>query len=352
MRAALALEALYGTASDRATALAYHWGRAGDARKEAHYVTLSGEQALHIGAYHEAISYFRRALAFVSPADPAIRRIRLTQRLGEAHLGLGAYIEAQELYREILSLAEREREETARAEILYSLGEIAYAQRQYDEARALFEACRALFETLGDDAAVARALNSLGNVAEEIGEAELAQALYRQSFALTREVDSTRQILNINDGSSRLYDMAEMARLILQLSAQEEDGDVRGAAETLYQIGEIANEKKDYENARLYFIRAIRAASAQGNTDLALNCLMGLVQIFNHDGQRERALQLLAFILHYPESSENLQDGAERIAFELQSALPSDISESVWEQGKNSHIDDIVRDILAQWSED
>lgn len=350
-RVAEALEAQYGTASDRATALAYHWGKAGDRRKESHYVMLSGEQALRIGAYHEAISYFRRALSFLSPADPAIRRIRLTQRLAEAHLGIGEYDLAEVLYREVLALADANQEDGARAEILYSLGEIAYAQRQYDQARDVFEQSRELFEELSDDAGVSRALNSLGNVAEETGDSDLAQSLYRQSFARTRELGSTRQVPNVNESNSRLYDTAEMARLIIRLSAQEESDDQPGAADTLYQIGEIANEKKDFDNAKLYFLRALRASHALNNVELALNCLMGMVQIYNHEGKREEALHLLAFLLHFPDSSEDLQDGAERIAFELQSEIPSHVLEPVWERGKSSALDDIVQDVLTLLNE-
>lgn len=335
------IETVYSTKPDRANALAYHWGKAGDRQKEALYVALAGQQALRSGAYHEAVTFFKRGLALLTPNDAPIRRIRLTQSLGDAHLGFGGYEQAQTYYREALVLAEQFNEFAARADLLYNLGQIAYAQNTYAEARDLFQRSHDLYESLDDDMGMAKTLNSLGNVAEEMGDHQMAQELYRQSFAMARATSSTR-IINTNG----IYDAGQMSRLLEKLAQQERAKDVRGAADTLYQIGEIANEKKDYDNAKLYFLRALRSAHSIGALELALNCLMGMVQIFNSEGQRERALQLLAFLLYFPDSSEDLQDGAERIAFELQSEMPSDVLETVWEKGKNAALDEIVRDVL------
>ena len=65
-----ALERARGDSPGCVEPLAYHWRRAGDARREAHYTTLAGEQALHIGATREALRLLRRALELLPPASP------------------------------------------------------------------------------------------------------------------------------------------------------------------------------------------------------------------------------------------------------------------------------------------
>ncbi|MEL7436376.1 MAG: AAA family ATPase, partial [Chloroflexota bacterium] len=63
------LENLYGEDDAHIAALAHHWGQAGNTTKEERYVTFSGEQALRIGAFQEAISYFQKAFRLVQEAD-------------------------------------------------------------------------------------------------------------------------------------------------------------------------------------------------------------------------------------------------------------------------------------------
>jgi serine/threonine protein kinase len=69
-RIAEAIEAEYAGADEQTAALAFHWGAAGDAGKEAHYSARAGEQALQSSAYREAVAYFERAIALVSGGGP------------------------------------------------------------------------------------------------------------------------------------------------------------------------------------------------------------------------------------------------------------------------------------------
>jgi tetratricopeptide (TPR) repeat protein len=73
-KAALAIEAVYGGRTEYLSALALHWGAAGDAMREARYSVLVGELAISTGAYHSAAKSLARALeltqaSFESPAQ-------------------------------------------------------------------------------------------------------------------------------------------------------------------------------------------------------------------------------------------------------------------------------------------
>ncbi len=67
-QAALAIEAVYPDSPEWLVALAFHWGKAGDAAKELHAVRRAGEQALATYASREAIPHLERALTLLAPS--------------------------------------------------------------------------------------------------------------------------------------------------------------------------------------------------------------------------------------------------------------------------------------------
>jgi class 3 adenylate cyclase/tetratricopeptide (TPR) repeat protein len=76
--------------------LAYHWGHAGDDARTADYSAMAGEQALHSGAYQEAVEFLTQAIARDPRGHPGraehaerFRRANWERQLGEAHYGLG-----------------------------------------------------------------------------------------------------------------------------------------------------------------------------------------------------------------------------------------------------------------------
>jgi tetratricopeptide (TPR) repeat protein len=84
---AQAITIVYG--KERAAALAYHWGKAGDRAQEAYYSGLAGEMSLNTGANQEAVTYLAKALAF----EPSAMRER---QMGQALYGLGQLKQARE----------------------------------------------------------------------------------------------------------------------------------------------------------------------------------------------------------------------------------------------------------------
>ncbi|MCP3105019.1 AAA family ATPase [Myxococcus sp. K15C18031901] len=88
-RVAEALEAAYRDVPDEWTAaLCYHWGEAGDSRREAEYAQRAGEAALRVGACREALPFLTRALERVSSRE-VLRMGHLEALLAEARFQLG-----------------------------------------------------------------------------------------------------------------------------------------------------------------------------------------------------------------------------------------------------------------------
>ncbi len=71
-KVAEAIEQVHGVDDkERVNALAWHWSKAGDRLKEAHYTGIAGEEAVRLGACEVAIPLLERALALLAEEDRA-----------------------------------------------------------------------------------------------------------------------------------------------------------------------------------------------------------------------------------------------------------------------------------------
>jgi tetratricopeptide (TPR) repeat protein len=103
---AVAIEEAYPHSDDQATALAYHWGAAGNVYKESVYAAIAGEQALQAGAYPEATVLLQKALdRFGERQNVSLMdRVSLESHLGQAYLGAGKLPEARAALQSALHL--------------------------------------------------------------------------------------------------------------------------------------------------------------------------------------------------------------------------------------------------------
>jgi tetratricopeptide (TPR) repeat protein len=395
-RVAQAIEKTYPDSPQHIIALAHHWGKVKDEAKEEYYITLAGRQALTTGAYREAASYLQRALALVANAttqgDAETQRrkeIEIRNKLGESYLGFGHYETAREVYQENLQACETLKDKRAIADTQSKLGDVALALTDYDEANARYNECLSLYKELESQPNIARVLNSIGHVAYEQGDQTKAKALFQESLSLSREIGGQWGMAGSLSQTGSATREHERARQSLQsaLIKFRESNNQRGVAETLRDLGIIAHEQKDFKEADELFTKSLSIyrelndtagivqsltrlgliASAMGNYDvardylrdalrttltmkdtpLALQILDNFARVLAAEGQKERAVELVAFVIYNPTSTVATQDDAERLLAELESALPSDKMQAAWEKGKTRQFDHITGEILG-----
>jgi hypothetical protein len=91
-----AMEKVHANDTTLASELTYHWGKAGDLKKEAHYAVQSGTLALKSSAYEEAAINLRRALEIYDQIEVAdFDRAALEYQLGQAQMALGRLPESR-----------------------------------------------------------------------------------------------------------------------------------------------------------------------------------------------------------------------------------------------------------------
>ncbi|HLK53909.1 MAG TPA: serine/threonine-protein kinase PknK, partial [Candidatus Angelobacter sp.] len=87
---ALAIEQCYPGDLSYAAVLAGHWSSVGDSHKEAQYAALAGEQALRMGANHQAINFLERADGLAEQVGTTlVRHVEIRYLLSSAYFGLG-----------------------------------------------------------------------------------------------------------------------------------------------------------------------------------------------------------------------------------------------------------------------
>jgi class 3 adenylate cyclase/tetratricopeptide (TPR) repeat protein len=103
--------------------LAYHWQRAGDFARAAHFYERAGETALRNGAYAEASGFFQHTIRSDEQADSHaddFRRATWQRKLGESYLGLGKLAASKEALESALTLL-RQAPPSSNAGLLASL---------------------------------------------------------------------------------------------------------------------------------------------------------------------------------------------------------------------------------------
>jgi tetratricopeptide (TPR) repeat protein len=394
---------LSGNLLTHVAALAYHSGKAGDIAKEEYYITLSSEQALRNGAYQEALDFLTRAQTLLdrltlTPSEKLERQITLQQRIAEAHLGMGNYVTAQAIYQAVLASSQTTGNKPASAAAYRALGDVALVQETFGEARQLYEYSLAVYRELQDESGIARALNGLGNVAYELGDTTEARQLYQESLSLARSLGEdwgmagagasriTQEFPAVNPAKRAEYQLTRqrfeqelgeytvqdnkprMAATLYQMGITSQDvGELDDAiqhfrksmaiwqnldnsieiARCYERLGSVALTQQHYDEAWRYFRQSLQTSVGGEVTATTLYALMGIARLMITRHQPQQALELLAFLLHYPKSPEDLQDLAESFIFRLENELPPDVVENAWDTGKTSDLGTIVAQLLV-----
>ncbi len=366
----------------------------GNTPKEAYYTVLAGEQALRNGIYRDAIQFLERALTLVSEPDANAllrRQIYLRHRIGEAQLGLGEYTQAKQLYEENLTVARNIQDQKAIADALLSLGDVASARAEYSEALRYFNESLPIYRELNDQGDIAKALDRLGGATYELGKVDEAKSFYQESLNLSRESGSgwgmAGSIVHSTANETEQYGEAEKAfqaaiemyqqkhekRVLLEafqklfgVSDQSHEfgsifqlyertldnfrktDDEWAIGTTLHNIGRTAVAANDLPKAQISLREALRTADKLKNNAFILDILVTQARLLVKEGQKTRAIELLALALRHPDIQLQTEDEAEHLVFEMDDELePGKLAES-WEKGKALQIENVIGELMKQ----
>lgn len=293
-RVAEAIEAVYPNQPEKAIILAQHWGSAGNRTKERYYSQRTGEHALHVSAFDDAIQYFTRALDLLDN-QPDSRPVRadLLLKLGEALKYTGSYEAAAEKIEQALEIRRALGEPEGIAVTLLELSDLVTYVGDYNRAKSLAEYSLSLYQNLNHQQGIARSLDRMGLVLFHQGEYAEAVRLCSDGLRLSREIGDQRGITSaINNLGMIAFaqgDYPAATRYFQEtLEICRASGERRKAAAALLNLGSAAGEQNDYDAANHYFEESLaifRSIGERRGTAMALDNL-GVIAEFQADYPR------------------------------------------------------------------
>lgn len=390
------IEEQSGKNSTNTAILAFHWQMAGEIIKAEYYVTKSGEQALAIGAYTEALDHFKHSYQLVhqmtiSRSRKQRKQVHLRQRAAEAHLGLGQYAQARAYFKEGLMLCEDLGDSVGVAVSLGHLGAVSFALSEFSEAVRQYRKALQLYREARNQRGIAQTLNRLGDIAYEQEHHEIAGEYYQQSLEISRNLgkdwgmagsltadwtESSRPGKNWHTEKKRLsedlrrYQQTEqtplMASTLFELGVIEQElGDCRRASqhyqralllqaelgdnaaiiETRKKVGEVYILQGDYEPALSIYRAALQMAVDSHFQEQIYPLLLEIARVNAYRDEGYEALRLLSFLFNTDDAPEALQDKAEQLIFRLEVTLPEEQAKQAWDSGKQI----TAEAVLQQW---
>jgi tetratricopeptide (TPR) repeat protein len=387
-----ALEHLFGGHLDELAAeLAHHYALAGNHEKAIAHFIRSGERAMLISAYPEAIQSYENALE-QSVASGGADRARLLVRLGEVHDRRSDYAEAKKNLMAGLALAEQQNQAATTAAALCGLAWLASRQGAHDEARRLAhrgltwaheaedpkstalalrqlgiisnyqgnndlavrdlgEALR-LCRELNDLEGTARCLNSLGVVAIDQRKLEAAASYFEEALAISRKLGDRYgvgiRLVNLGVIAQEQGDHAAALRYHEEaLALAREIGDREGIAHGNLNLGGILVKQGNFAGAMRYYRDALVEALELGLLSLALYIVAAVGEVQVKAGRYEKGATLLGFALRHPGGTADIKSDFDSVLVMLRGTLPAAQLEGAMQQGETLTVEIVAQEILS-----
>ncbi len=268
--------------------------------------------AWRMGEYQEATTYAVSAQALsreLSDRRGAVHGLRL---LGNIQRDLGELSESRRLHAESLAISRSAGfgDETARA--LANLAVLAGVEADNARAIDLFQQALELFQQIGNQRGAVQVLENLGTIAYNEGRLEEAHRHYSEQLVYARR-----------------------------------GGDPSAVANAQIQMGGVLSVLGETEQALAHLTGALSTCLALEAIPLAVEAVFGLALFSRETGALDRAVQLLALILHHPGSSHHTSQRAEQMLAELAEELPAEALAVAEARGAGLDLGQVAAELLS-----
>jgi tetratricopeptide (TPR) repeat protein len=317
-------------------------------RETAYALSYLGDALVEQGSpqYQEALGIFRE-IGDQRGVATALRA------LGGKLVPQGEYGEARRLAQESLALFRALGNAKGTRGSLGNLGYIAWVLGEYEEAQRLHQEAYALSQEIGDRDGMAQALMSLGRDAAGLREYERSRQLYHKGLAIERDIGNLSGVAvalgDLSELATVLGEYAEAAQLAEESLAMDRrlsrPIEIAWASRVL---GNVAREQGDLEGARRHLRRALETGMSARATAPALLTMTGIAALLMREGELERPVELLVFILHHPSTWRWTKDRAAPLVAKLEAALSPECFAAAQERGRARDLDTTVQELLIE----
>jgi tetratricopeptide (TPR) repeat protein len=380
-----------GPADEVAVELAQHYALAGNHEKAIAYFIRSGERAMQISAYPEAVQAYERALELSSSINSG-ERAKLLVRLGEIHdrrsnsraakdafqaglelaiqnnqpavaanalCGLawlvtreGAYEDAHRFAEEGIRLARQADNTKSKAIALRQLGIVRNFQGDNELAMRDLLSALELFRTLKDEDGIARCLNSLGVVAQDRGALQDAALYYQEALELSRKRGDRYSVgirlTNLGAIAQQEGDSVN-ARGYLEeaLALAKEIDDREGIAYVNLNLGSILVKEGDTAGAMRHYRAALQETLATGVVALSLYAIAAVAEVQVNEGLYQDGARLLGLAFRHPAGTADIKTDFESVLDTLRARLAPHELEAAMALGEALNLESVCKEILS-----
>jgi len=187
-------------------------------------------------------------------------------------------------------------------------------------------------------------------VALDLGDYEEAEQLFKEGLTIRTEVgagwETALSVQHLGDLALAVGDPEEASQSYHHSLRIWQDLEwPQGLAEVHKGLGEVCSALGDPEGARQHFRTALEMAADVG---ARLDILARFAVLVASEGERERAVELSAFVLHHRASPKRTQNRAERLLAELASQLPPGATAAAQERSIAKELAAVVEDVLDE----
>ncbi len=253
--------------------------------------------------YHIHRFNLRQALFYARRLEMTNELLVLLQVSAECARNAGLLDEAAALYDEVLAGVEESDEPEAKAAACHQRGLVAQQQRKYDDAERWFQRALEIEEEIGDRHGAAMSQHQIARLEQERGRLEEAESLLLRAVTGLEEAGDAehaavawRQLGRLAQERGDRARAKRLYELSLQRAADSENRAEQ--ANTLHQLGMLAQQFRDFEEAKRCYEQALElwegaAPDHEGPGDAAAATYHQLGTIAIEQGELDEAERLL-----------------------------------------------------------
>lgn len=375
--------------------IAEHYVAARVVPRALEYLRLAGEKAASIGAHHEAMTLYERALGIsmandqeadqarffqlmgvvarrmqqlskaesnlraalerMQPYDDSRLRVTILIELAQTLITAGQREEAASLVNTALQAAERLGDERQIAESLSLLAALSTENGQFDDAIGWHEKAYDIYKKLGQSRGMIASTSRIGLNHAFQGHAEAARSRFERALKLAEEVRDDSAV------STMLLNLGEVYRSLGNLDAARQHyehslarcdaiGSITTKALNLINLGLIALDGGDHAEARERFLDALwmsRTSDALNVTQV-LYVMVSFARLWAETNDPNSAMTLLGLVLHHPRLDHQGRMEAEALIRELEEQHGARIVQIGLQSGRALELDRIIAQILER----
>ena len=270
----------------------------------------------NLGLIDESDAISRECLEGLRQPGLEIELSECLQNLGVNASCRGEYDGAKDLLEKAVLLG-REFDQSVWPTYLLWLGYLYFLLGEYEQGLLSLRKCYDLFDRRGTLWGTAFTLSKMGLAVDGFGEHARARKYHEEALAVFERLESQAgkayALSRMSMSAYFLEQYAEAARLgqegyemFLQI------GHRWGICTSLCALGFAQLGLGDMAKARGYFRNALEESKPDQIVPQSLYALIGLACILSHDGEKERAIELLRFVRRHPETPSIYLDQAAR----------------------------------------